>query len=289
MGRRPIKIAFIEKERTRQATFKKRKLGLIKKAMELSILCGCDVGLIVIETAKKKRGLTHYSNKDLTELVDQYKEGAFDTPLPLQLKNEDYSELFLNKDGGRPPLKRAKKATSRKSSCGGGGVYHPKPNNNFLINPSLPSSHNFPSYTTSPSLLPNFLANPPCFTYNPEAVRCVSQPPKCLGNNQVAVLSNKNVGVGETLSPIICGTDNNKKRERACTSGAMVKGGALGKKESGYVVQVGKRPRAAQNRTYSKKLNKKKLSEVYQQQRVIGVEEVKRRKEEGVQKDLVVW
>ena len=66
MGRKKIQISRIEDERVRkvsnfelntlqssiphfarlQVTFTKRKAGLMKKAMELSMLCDCEVSLI---------------------------------------------------------------------------------------------------------------------------------------------------------------------------------------------------------------------------------------------------
>jgi len=47
MGRKKIAIKKITDERNRQVTFSKRKFGLMKKAYELSVLCGCEVGLIM--------------------------------------------------------------------------------------------------------------------------------------------------------------------------------------------------------------------------------------------------
>lgn len=46
MGRNKIAIDYIEKKKERSVTFCKRKVGLLKKASELSTLCGVDVSLI---------------------------------------------------------------------------------------------------------------------------------------------------------------------------------------------------------------------------------------------------
>ncbi|KAK4253727.1 hypothetical protein QN277_010366 [Acacia crassicarpa] len=47
MGRRRVAMKLIEKEKLRNATFQKRKNGIMKKAHELSTLCGVDCCLIV--------------------------------------------------------------------------------------------------------------------------------------------------------------------------------------------------------------------------------------------------
>lgn len=47
MGRKKIRIARISDERNRQVTFMKRKAGLLKKAMELSVLCDAEVAVLV--------------------------------------------------------------------------------------------------------------------------------------------------------------------------------------------------------------------------------------------------
>eukprot|EP00965_Chrysotila_dentata_P200213 6179858-Pleurochrysis_carterae.AAC.1 len=53
MGRRKIGIARIEDRRRRQTTFAKRKIGLIKKAAELSILCDAEISLIIFSPGGK--------------------------------------------------------------------------------------------------------------------------------------------------------------------------------------------------------------------------------------------
>lgn len=47
MGRKKVVLKRIEDKRRRQVTFTKRRSGLMKKASELSVLCDCEVALIV--------------------------------------------------------------------------------------------------------------------------------------------------------------------------------------------------------------------------------------------------
>ena len=68
MGRNKIDITFIKNEKKRKNTFKKRKVGLLKKAKELSILCGLDVHVSLrnIETETKEEKVFE-SNKKKSE------------------------------------------------------------------------------------------------------------------------------------------------------------------------------------------------------------------------------
>ncbi|CAO3597680.1 unnamed protein product [Absidia cylindrospora] len=55
----------------RQVTFLKRKNGLMKKAYELSVLCGCDIALIVFNSNNK---LVQYSSSDIDNVLMRYTE-----------------------------------------------------------------------------------------------------------------------------------------------------------------------------------------------------------------------
>ena len=71
MGRRKISIERIQDERNRQVTFTKRKNGLMKKAMELSVLCDCEVALIIFNSSSK---LFQYSSTDMDKILLKYTE-----------------------------------------------------------------------------------------------------------------------------------------------------------------------------------------------------------------------
>uniref|UniRef100_A0A0B7AXP3 MADS-box domain-containing protein n=1 Tax=Arion vulgaris TaxID=1028688 RepID=A0A0B7AXP3_9EUPU len=71
MGRKKIQIARINDERNRQVTFTKRKLGLMKKAYELSVLCECEIALIIFTSSNK---LYQYASSDMDKVLLKYTE-----------------------------------------------------------------------------------------------------------------------------------------------------------------------------------------------------------------------
>lgn len=74
MGRKKIQIEHIKDDRNRQVTFLKRKHGLMKKAYELSVLCNCEVALVIIPSNNK---LIQYSSSDMNTLLTRFKEVPF--------------------------------------------------------------------------------------------------------------------------------------------------------------------------------------------------------------------
>lgn len=71
MGRKKIQISRINDERNRQVTFTKRKFGLMKKAYELSILCDCEIALIIFNSGNK---LFQYASTDMDKILLKYTE-----------------------------------------------------------------------------------------------------------------------------------------------------------------------------------------------------------------------
>lgn len=86
MGRKKILIQRITDERNRQVTFTKRKNGLMKKAMELSVLCDCDIALIIFNSSGR---LYQYSSTEMENLLERYSKACQD---PHERRNNE--ELF---------------------------------------------------------------------------------------------------------------------------------------------------------------------------------------------------
>lgn len=55
----------------RQVTFTKRKFGLMKKAYELSVLCDCEIALIIFNHSNK---LFQYASTDMDKVLLKYTE-----------------------------------------------------------------------------------------------------------------------------------------------------------------------------------------------------------------------
>ncbi|KAF8111250.1 hypothetical protein N665_0076s0237 [Sinapis alba] len=66
-GRQKIEIKQINEESRRQVTFSKRRTGLFKKAAELSVLCGAQIGIITFS----RRGRI-YSFGNVDTLIENY-------------------------------------------------------------------------------------------------------------------------------------------------------------------------------------------------------------------------
>ncbi|CAG8494791.1 17047_t:CDS:2 [Racocetra persica] len=66
MGRKKIQIKPIKDERNRQ-----RKYGLMKKAYELSVLCDCEIALIIFNSNNK---LVQYASTDIDKILLKYTE-----------------------------------------------------------------------------------------------------------------------------------------------------------------------------------------------------------------------
>lgn len=110
MGRRKIEIKTISSEKNRQATFNKRRVGLMKKAMELSILCGAEVGLVVMFDGK----LHTYSSAPMEDIQSMYNnyEGRYES-----LTNDDHDLLQPGKTGPFKKWRNKRKTTASCQKC----------------------------------------------------------------------------------------------------------------------------------------------------------------------------
>ncbi|XP_024183394.1 truncated transcription factor CAULIFLOWER A isoform X1 [Rosa chinensis] len=70
MGRGKVQLKRIEDKIRRQVTFSKRRTGLMKKARELSVLCGVEVGLIIFSA--KGRLYEFCSGDSLGNVLERY-------------------------------------------------------------------------------------------------------------------------------------------------------------------------------------------------------------------------
>ena len=88
MGRKKINIEYIENEKDRKMSFKKRRFGLLKKAMELCALSNCHIEINIHWT--EDNSLVKYNSQKIHPLpsfdssfIDKY----------ANLSNLDYEEF----------------------------------------------------------------------------------------------------------------------------------------------------------------------------------------------------
>ncbi|KAK9904333.1 hypothetical protein WJX75_009425 [Coccomyxa subellipsoidea] len=94
VGRKKIRIEKIGDERNRQVTFTKRKNGLMKKAMELSVLCGCDIALVIFNSNSK---LFQYSSTDMDAILQRYSKMC-NQPHEVRNNQDLFKQHFAGED-----------------------------------------------------------------------------------------------------------------------------------------------------------------------------------------------
>eukprot|EP00035_Acanthoeca_spectabilis_P039160 m.59552 g.59552 ORF g.59552 m.59552 type:complete len:333 (-) comp9468_c0_seq2:2331-3329(-) len=100
MGRKKIDIHYIEDAKKRKITLSKRKTGLLKKAYELSVLCGCEMAIVIFDSEQK---LYTYGSRGIEKTIKKW-QGTKKQPVT-DWSNDDFDESsgkFRSKRNGGP-------------------------------------------------------------------------------------------------------------------------------------------------------------------------------------------
>ncbi|CAN6444815.1 unnamed protein product [Victoria cruziana] len=73
MGRGKIEIKKIENVTTRQVTFSKRRVGLLKKARELAVLCDAEIAVIVFSSTGR---LFEFASHCIKKTIARYNKSV---------------------------------------------------------------------------------------------------------------------------------------------------------------------------------------------------------------------
>nr|AAY29699.1 MADS-box protein [Ipomoea batatas] len=99
MGRGKVEIRRIEKSTNRRVTFWKRRNGLLKKAMEMGILCDAEVGLMIFSSTGKLHEFATTSIRSVIERYNKTQGDGLQSPLDptLELKFWQIKVAILRK------------------------------------------------------------------------------------------------------------------------------------------------------------------------------------------------
>ena len=86
MGRNKIKIEKIKNEKNRNITYLKRKKGLIKKAMELSLLCEAKILMAIVSNEQEEISL-FCSENSIENFINTYLTSPIKTNYIFSLKD----------------------------------------------------------------------------------------------------------------------------------------------------------------------------------------------------------
>ena len=91
-GKQKIKIKKIENKKRSQITYYKRKKGLIKKAMELSLLCDVNFFLVIVD--KKDRLSITSSKNSVEDFIKKYIVDINNIKVKETYTLQDYNKIF---------------------------------------------------------------------------------------------------------------------------------------------------------------------------------------------------
>ncbi|KAM6986579.1 myocyte enhancer factor 2ca [Aplochiton taeniatus] len=223
MGRKKIQIARIMDERNRQVTFTKRKFGLMKKAYELSVLCDCEIALIIFNSTNK---LFQYASTDMDKVLLKYTEynephesrtnsDIVDTLRKKGLNGCDSPDIEADDSAGQSPESEDKYRKinedidlmiSRQRLCAlppsnydmGVSISGSNPSGLLYSHPGVGGSlgnHNLlPLTHTHPSLQRNTMSPGPTHTHRPPSAGNVGMMGAELSNTVVSSAGNANYG-----------------------------------------------------------------------------------------------
>ncbi|KAJ2402482.1 primary heart field specification [Coemansia sp. RSA 2559] len=141
MGRKKIKIQMIKDERNRQVTFLKRKAGLLKKAYELSVLCDCEIAVVIFSSQNK---LVQYASTNIDKVMMRYAD--YGEPSE-SLTNAQCSAMYGDGENDDDSMYRGTSiAMDRHLSAADASYDFASPMNPNSIH-SPPDLHYRPSYT----------------------------------------------------------------------------------------------------------------------------------------------
>ncbi|KAI9125364.1 hypothetical protein K1719_003980 [Acacia pycnantha] len=95
MGRRKLAMKTLENRKTRRVLFERRKKGLLKKASELSILCGIEACVIIFPPPDSENSKAETFPQDPTQVIHNIQMYNAKKNCPeKQRKNYDLREFF---------------------------------------------------------------------------------------------------------------------------------------------------------------------------------------------------
>jgi hypothetical protein len=119
--RKKISIRPIPEARKRQVTFMKRKKGLLKKAKELSILCNCEMAVLIFD---KHNQCFQFASGDVEETLARFERSAADPAVQREHKTNADVRAARCHPPKMPPAQDASRAR-RPSGCAQHHHCHP--------------------------------------------------------------------------------------------------------------------------------------------------------------------